>query len=58
MNRRGPSAASAFSRSTSSGAATVRFATTSVTSNGRPSVGQVDHHVLDRQPGGLLAGAR
>ena len=37
MNRRGPSAASAFRRSTSSGAATVRFATTSVTSNGRPS---------------------
>ena len=37
MKRRGPSSASAFRRSTSSGAATVRFATTSVTSNGRPS---------------------
>ena len=58
MKRRGPSSASAFRRSTSSGAATVRFATTSVTSNGRPSACEVDHHVLDRQPGRLLAGAR
>ena len=54
MNRCGPWSASALSRSTSSPPATVWFATTSVTSNGRPSSLEVDHDVLDRQPGVVL----
>ena len=57
MKRCGPSSASSLRRSTSSPPAAVWLATTSVTSNGRPSRVEVDDDVLDRQPG-LLARAR